>query len=101
MIIIEYKMNIEPDGTLVHPGWVHSSGWFFNPSDNTYIGTALEEADRNYYLPDSVTELTVDTLKSRVQSLAYLKVEDTNGYTKTVEDINSEVDAWISKEIGV
>ena len=101
MIIIEYKMNIEPDGTLVHPGWVHSAGWFFNPSDNTYVGTALEEAERNYYIPDSVTVLTPSELKARVQLLTYLKTEDTNGYTKTVEDINSEVDNWIIKEIGV
>jgi len=92
MIIIEYKMNISPDGTLVHPGWVHSAGWFFNPVDNTYIGTALEEQDRNYYIPDTVTELTLDEVKERVK--AFPKVEDTGGNTKTDEDLEAEVDAW-------
>lgn len=64
MKIVEYK-NHKIDGKLVTPEFIEFGNFFYNPSDRTYIGVIDEEASKDYYVPDTLQELTKEELIQR------------------------------------
>ncbi len=102
-MILEYKMHMTAGGMRT-PEWVEDGG-YWPKSDNTKIGWSPDEADREYYIPDTVTELTATELDTRVLAMhsdnAFQKDDpDSDDPSDTVDMTNTEVSAmvtaWIS-----
>ena len=64
MKAIEYKLN-KVNGASIHPDWVEFTGFFFDGATKTYVGVVLDESDRDYYVPDTVVELTQEDIATR------------------------------------
>jgi len=59
MPVVEYKMHVVTNkGGATAPLWVEDGGYHTSPIDKTKVGWVLPEADREYYVPDTVTELS-------------------------------------------
>ena len=68
-MICEYKMNMSERGYMIVPPWVESPGFFYRDSDKTYVGFVSSESNREFWVPDTVTYLTVQELKDRVNAM--------------------------------
>jgi hypothetical protein len=64
MKLVEYKKHIV-GGVLVKPDWIHYGEYL--KENNTFLGYVLDEEDREYYVPDTVTELSFQDLFDRVR----------------------------------
>ena len=51
------------------PVWVTDGGHWRSPIDNTLVGGTPAEADRDYYVPDTVTTLTKAELNTRLLAI--------------------------------
>lgn len=66
MPVVEYKMHaVNAKGSASAPLWVDDGGYHTSPIDKTKIGWVLPEADREYYIPDTVTELSKSQFVTR------------------------------------
>ena len=93
-MILEY-MLIREAGAKRAPSWVEDGGYFVNPDNNTMVGWSPNLADRDYYVPDSVTELTRAELKTRVRSIdANYPMLDDEDNELSDSAIDAIVDAW-------
>jgi hypothetical protein len=68
MKIVEYKKH-KINGQIDTPEFIEFGGFFFNPTNNTYIGVISEDDDREYYVPDSLNVLTKEELIDRQSSI--------------------------------
>ena len=93
-MILEYMLIRELDRKRV-PSWVEDGGYFMDPDNNTLIGWSPDLANRDYYVPDSVTELTRAELKTRVRGInANYPMTDQDGNELSDSAIDAIVDAW-------
>ena len=100
-MILEYKMHMTAGG-MKAPEWIEDGG-YYGKSDHTMIGWSPDEADREYYIPDTVTTLTATELETRV-----LAMHSANPFTKpgaepgdddeemTTDEVKAQVAAWVS-----
>ena len=99
-MILEYKMHMTAGG-MKTPEWIEDGG-YYGKSDHTMIGWSPDEADREYYIPDTVTTLTATELETRV-----LAMHSANAFTKpgtdpgeeeemTTDEVKAQVAAWVS-----
>lgn len=100
-MILEYKMHMTAGG-MKAPEWIEDGG-YYGKSDHTMIGWSPDEADREYYIPDTVTTLTATELETRVlamhsanpfQNPSAEPGED--GEEMTTDEVKAEVAAWVS-----
>ena len=74
MPVIEYKLHaVDPGQALQAPHWVIDGGQWYNPADKTLVGWTPAEADRAYYVPDTVTTLTKAELNTRLLGIHAVK----------------------------
>ena len=74
MPVIEYKLHaVDPGQALQAPHWVIDGGNWYNPADRTLVGWTPAEADRAYYVPDTVTTLTKAELNTRLLGIHAVK----------------------------
>lgn len=57
MAVVEYKRH-RVTGGITTPIWVVDGGHWLSPIDKTLVGWVEDEADREYYVPDTVTVLS-------------------------------------------
>ena len=99
-MILEYKMHMTAGG-MKNPEWVEDGG-YYGKSDHTVIGWSPDEADREYYIPDTGTTLTATELETRA-----LALHSANPFTKpgtdpgeeeelTTDEVKAQVAAWVS-----
>ena len=70
MPVIEYKLHvINPQKHMQAPHWVIDGGHWHNSVDKTMVGWVPAEADREYYVPDTVTTLTKAELNTRMLAI--------------------------------
>ena len=70
MPIIEYKLHrVGPKGQKRAPDWVEDGGHWGNGADHTMVGWVAAEADRETYVPDTVTELSRADFIARQQGI--------------------------------
>lgn len=69
MPVVEYKLHKVGRNAQRAPEWVDDGGYWLNPADNTLVGWVLPESDREYYVPDTVVELSRVDFIARVQSM--------------------------------
>ena len=95
-MIIEYKMHMTAGG-MKTPDWVEDGGYFQDTATNTMVGWSPDEADREYYVPDTVTTMTEAELNTKV-----LAMHSANKFQKTADDgtmsnmTNAEVTKMVS-----
>lgn len=99
-MILEYKMHITASG-IKTPEWIEDGGYFPDASANTMIGWSPDEADREYYVPDTVTELTATELETKVLALhsenAFRKTGDNlEMIDMTDAEVKTMVSDWVS-----
>jgi predicted membrane-bound mannosyltransferase len=95
-MIIEYKMHMTAGGMRT-PDWVEDGGYFPDTATNTFVGWSPDEADREYYVPDTVTTMTQTELNTKV-----LAIHSSNKFQKRDDDgtmsnmTNAEVTAMVN-----
>ena len=93
-MILEY-MLIRETGAKRAPSWVEDGGYFMDPDAKTMIGWSPDLVDRDYYVPDSVTELTRAELKTRLRDIdTRYPMLDIDDNELSGADIDAMVDAW-------
>jgi hypothetical protein len=63
--VVEYMLHIGADGALATPPWIAAAG-HFPKGDGTLIGTVRPGT---YYLPETLVEMTAETLTARALAL--------------------------------
>ena len=101
MPVIEYKFQISETGKNVIPGYVEDRGHWYNPADHTYVGWVKAEADREYWVPDTIEELSKAEMVTRVLSMHAanpMMVMDSDGTVSetqmTDNEVTTMVEAW-------
>lgn len=106
MPVVEYKMHvINNKGGATAPLWVDDGGYHTSPIDKTKIGWVLPEANREYYVPDTVTELSKSEFVTRQLAIHadtpfQSQPVDSNGeeagdpVNMTDAEVTSDMEAW-------
>ena len=101
MPVIEYKFQISETGRNVIPGYVEDRGHWYNPADFTYGGCVKAAADREYWVPDTIEELTKAEMVTRVlgmHAVNPMKVMGDDGEISeddmTNDQVTTMVEAW-------
>ena len=97
-MILEYKLHMTAGG-MKAPEWVDDGGYFHDSANKTFVGWSPDEADREYYIPDTVVTLTASELNTKV-----LAQHAANPFTRPpdgesgddVEMTNDEVSAMVT-----
>lgn len=80
MPVVEYKLHIVTNkGGMAAPLWVAEGGYHQSPIDNTMVGWALHDSDREYYIPDTVVELSKTDFINRQLSIHSIRPFDKEG----------------------
>lgn len=99
MQLVEYK-KILTNGSLANPEWIIEGDMLYDPEDKTYVGIVLPEADREYYIPDSVTYLTIGESIARslnIHKLTPYKKAHISGEPKlTTTEVEEFVEEYIN-----
>jgi len=85
-MIVEYKMNMSERGYMIVPPWVENCGYFFDDVKKTYIGFVSSEANREFYVPDTITYLTIEEVKQRVYDIP-MRNEEGGWLSKAEKDV--------------
>jgi len=92
-MIVEYMNICNSGGYPDTPFWMRDGSYFYDATNHTMVGWVPDLADREYYVPDSLTVLTRGTLKTRVTELvARQTVYDKAG--QPITDASAAVDEW-------
>lgn len=91
---LKYKLHMTEKGMRCPP-WIEDGGYF--PNGDELIGWTPDEANREYYVPDTVTEYTQVELVAYVQGLSNL---DEDGNEMSDADVETMVNDWCSTRTG-
>jgi len=93
MQILEYKLHASANGMFCPP-WIKDGGYWNNPDDYTLVGVASDPNE--YYIPDTVTKLTVAELKTRQLAIhaKYPMREPHADDDMTNAEVETAVDNW-------
>ena len=103
MPVVEYKMHVVTNkGGATAPLWVEDGGYHTSPIDKTKVGWVLPEADREYYVPDTVIELSKSEFVTRqlaihaVQPFMNNSEEPSEGdpTEMTNDEVTTEMGSW-------
>ena len=101
MAYLKYKLHMTSKGMMTPP-WIEDGGYFVDPDTHEMIGYSADEADREYYIPDTVTEYTQSELITYVQGIHSrypMKNLGDDGVTETNmtdEEVAAYVTNWCS-----
>ena len=92
---IEYKLHRNDRGNLTTPAWMSDGGYYQNPADKTMVGFVPVEAERDWFVPDSVSMLTEQEFVTRCMAMhsatPFQKMDDMDMTPMT----NAEADAML------
>lgn len=95
MPVIEYKFNIGEDGRLVIPGYVEDRGHWYNPDDHTYLGWVKAEADREYWVPDTiVTKTKAECVTRAIGMMPMYRDSDETEVAMDSAEITTMMENW-------
>ena len=101
MQILEYKLHAPMNGHgMSTPSFITNGGQFYNQADHTMI--AAEPDTTEYYIPDSVTVLTVAQLKTRMLTMhtaspfAKMVTPGETPEDMTDAEVETMVDDWVT-----
>lgn len=92
MQIFEYKLHASPHGMRC-PDFIDNGGYWQNQDDFTLVGTV--PAGVEYYVPDTVTSLTLAELKTRQLAIhAKYPMLNMDDEEMTNAEVETEIDNW-------
>lgn len=101
MPVIEYKFTINANGRLEVPGYVLDRGHWHSPIDRTLVGWCKPESEREYWVPDTIVELSKADLVTRVLGIhavtPFLNVSndpDVEDPPMTEAEVTTMVETW-------
>jgi len=104
MPVVEYKLEaVTNKGGATAPLWVDDGGYWSSPIDKTKVGWVLPEADREYYVPDTVIELSKSQFVTRQLAIhavrPFLSMTDDNGepveeHEMTEVEVTTDAEEW-------
>jgi hypothetical protein len=95
-MICEY-MLVREAGKKVAPSWVEDGGYFLDPDNFTMVGWVSDLGVRDWYVPDTVVELTPTALQARVADIhSRHNMTDEEGNAMTTAQVEAIVDAWVA-----
>jgi hypothetical protein len=106
MPVVEYKLEvINNKGGATAPLWVDDGGYHSSPIDKTKVGWVLPEVDREYYVPDTVTELSKSEFVTRQLAIHAVQPfmndsepteddEDNDPTEMTNAEVTTEMESW-------
>ena len=101
-MILEYKLHMTAGGMRT-PEWVEDGGYFGDSANKTYVGWSPDEADREYYIPDTVTTLTATELETKILALHADNPFQNPGETPeddptdmTTDEVKKMVSDWVA-----
>lgn len=86
MAVVEYKLHKIGKG-MKTPDWVEDGGYWVNPADHTMLGWVPAEADREYWVPDTVSVLTRAEVITRA-----LTMHSASAFQKSTDDNDPEAE---------
>lgn len=103
MPIVEYKFNVSEEGKNVVPGYIVDRGYYYRDSDKTYLGFVKAEADREYWVPDTLAEKSKADCVARAIAMhqANPMFYDSDG-VQVMQDsaeVTSDVETWYDQII--
>lgn len=98
MVLVEY-MRHKVQGGITTPPWIINGGHWLSPVDDSLVGWIEEEADRRYYVPDTLTILTRSDLITRALGChavqPFMKGLDTDSPSSmTTAEVEALVGDW-------
>lgn len=106
MAVLEYMLIREVD-RMRTPSWIEDGGYFYDPDNFTMVGWSPDEGQREYYVPDSVLELTKAQLSTRLLDIhsrypMQKRNEETfESTTMTEQEVVALSDQWYDSKQGV
>jgi len=102
MPVVEYMLHKVGRRGVQAPHWIEDGGHQSSPIDNTKVGWVVPASDREYYVPDSVVELTKQDFVDRQLAIhaesPFLKENEedpeADAVTMTNEEVTAEAEAW-------
>jgi len=99
MVLVEYKLHKVSKNAKKAPDFIVDGGYWLSPIDNTMVGLVESEADRDYYIPDSIVSLSKADFLSRQltihASVPIVSVDDEgNETTLTDAQVAEQAGAW-------
>lgn len=98
-MIVEYMLEQVGRGDAKRaPSWIRDGGHHFNPADYTYLGWVPNLAEREYYVPDSVTTIDRAAAISRALTMhgnSPMQKEDPDNEGSFISMTNDEVSTSI------
>lgn len=91
---LKYKLHMTDKGMRCPP-WIKDGGYFKNGDE--LIGWTPNEENREFYVPDTVTEYTQAELVAYVQGLG---LTDEDGNAMSDADVETMVNNWCSTRTG-
>lgn len=67
MPVIEYMFQLDDKGKKIIPGFVKDRGYWYNETDNTYLGWL--DSDRDYWVPDTIETKTKQQCLDRMLAI--------------------------------
>ena len=94
MQILEYKLHAGVNTGMICPPFIDNGGYWRNPDDFTYIGVSPDSNE--YYIPDTVTKLTLAELKTRQLAInaKYPMSDLTEDKDMTNDEVETAIDNW-------
>lgn len=99
MVLVEYKLHKVSKNGKKAPEFIMDGGHWLSPIDNTMVGLVEEEADRDYYIPDSIVTLSKEEFLSR-QAAIHAAVpmismdDEMNETTLTDAQVAEQAGSW-------
>jgi len=99
MVLVEYKLHKVGKNAKQAPHFIVDGGYHVSPLDNTMVGLVEDEADRDYYIPDTITTLTKEEFMARQAAIHAAHPmtsmdENMNETTMTAEEVTTIMEAW-------
>ena len=91
-MIVEYKMHVNKQGNLITPFFIDDGGHFLD--GNKRVGIPVSDGS---YIPSTLVELNRAALITRLTNSGYKVFDNGTERSATAEEIETTVDAFISK----
>lgn len=99
-MIVEYKLDAGSQGMTI-PHWVEDGGYYRDPDNFTMVGW-VNDAPREFKVPETVTVLDKAALITRVLNIHgryAMQKEDSDGnlVDMTTDEVTTEVSTWYDR----
>ena len=104
MILVEYKLHKISKNAKQSPHFIVDGGYHVSPLDKTMVGLVEDEADRDYYIPDSIVTLSKEEFLARQTAIhtAYpmtSRDENMNETVMTDAELTEKMETWYDSKV--